>query len=1781
MPRKKKNLGVSPSRKNIDLETIAATAAGLVPSSVEHVMLQAPDAVNKEELISSLSEMFSDLDPTVIYMVLSECDFRVEDSMDCLLELSTTAKGITSTSEVSGFDSISASLVCENLPCSITNETKGQSSTAKKAVNSSEQSEKSLSSEELTSLLHNSLGEHNLNTEMKDSENDQISGNLCPVLNCSSSISIKEQSKWAKASLHSNAVLSSKLVETSSEKLETTFTELNPDNNTSEPVFRKVNIERKDSSLYEVDIFAKSPEKFSLPEVVLDSGAISESIMLRSIEACHSKPPQTQNVFLDFTTVSGVSVQACQGSAGFETSSFDRHSSQDIENSEALVVCNNPKKAAIPDLCTGSIFKSSSFTNVDQSQQAWNSQFSILQEYSPEPVFYPAFYPQSVSHSFVTPVAVSPGKWRPASDYRSLGRVCSPQVSSQSWDNKSSVPRIWENKDGSQKMNFAQVHQLPNCHMVRRKNHFVGHVLVLLRGVPGSGKSYLARTLLEDNPGGIILSTDDYFYQKNGKYQFDADCLAEAHEWNRKRAKEAFEKRITPIIIDNTNTQAWEMKPYVALSQQHKYKVIFREPDTWWKFKPKELERRNIHGVSKEKIKKMLERYERCLTVNSILNSSIPDELKNITRDEVLHQKEGEGKEDILSYGKTEEAFVSTLKCSEVNVDNDHLLEKETLENQNFQKDKREIRHKSEECHSECRIPLNNLDIYTPPCNDTVNSVIKPEVAKIDSAKETVLFSFNVKETVHQHSDLKAQVEANKCAEIETEAELTDVKNADGGDSNYEQAVRPEMFSFVGDWPVDQTMGQRVKRARRLEKLMKSEKEDKVTNILTLNSLKVPDKGENLDLILKELPFSENKQEENHERSTYISSIKTEEDASRLLVVGDWPVQNSLEQRPNRAKRMPRKNLSDSERLGSNPCNNSRNGLNTKTVLPGVSADIGNDEIFQEQNTSSSETVTEKKPVQNKRTRKHHKLALTFTNNLAIGKPEEKSSLFHVMEEKPDECTLTETSKYSQTEPQDFAHLWRLERKIVVSEDTRILHGRLDGFIPKCVDTTSGCPEKIPYKVTYEKSTYVEESELVSIDESENLNILCKLFGSLSFDALKDLYERCNRDIDWTTGILLDSDEKLCKKDNIECLQKAEAQTPDTAVDSKENTGYVEKPDSQEAVISRINQDSEIFNILIDDASNKTYDTSDVNTEIANLLTSVLLGSSPVNKNSNQPLEGADLEESVVQQSPLDTMTTHTKEMHSATLSENEQQNEQQNKVSHSEMGGCGPVTVPDDFNGGPFALKPIIHTVTDNRSSRNPQACSTTEDTAFQDILPDLKSIEDLQSKGGTLVECGEMDCKPQFPKAAENGENKIPNENYGIMRLQTPTTSSNSVNIDCLELALPPELAIQLSEIFGPVGVDSESLTTEDYVVHIDLNLAREIHEKWKASIMKRQKREEELHRLLEEDPMLFEQLQLDELDMDLSHHTSSQVQRTEPVHELTQNSVASDFFPFMDHWNVQTQKVSLREIMSEEIALQERQDEKHFPFMTRKDCAARLKEKQLLEIFPTINPNFLMDIFKDNNYSLEQTVQFLNTVLEADPVKTVVAKETTQGTTLSSCGIPKKKVKKIKEPEDNLIEKVFQDFEYPGYDDFRAEAFLHQQHRQECLRKAGEAYRKGMKPVAAFYVQRGRFHEQKMKEANRDAAVQIFEKVNASKLPVNLLDLHGLHVDEALDHLGAVLQEKTEECSLAGGKPYLYVITGRGNHSQGRVARIKPAVMRYLTSHKFRFTEIKPGCLKVMLK
>ncbi|XP_042190490.1 NEDD4-binding protein 2-like 1 [Callorhinchus milii] len=148
--------------------------------------------------------------------------------------------------------------------------------------------------------------------------------------------------------------------------------------------------------------------------------------------------------------------------------------------------------------------------------------------------------------------------------------------------------------------------------------------LYLLRGLPGSGKTTLARSLKHQFPAAVILSTDDYFVRDDGSYLFERDLLGDAHEWNFERAKAAMKRGKTPIIIDNTNIQAWEMKPYVHLALENAYEVIFREPDTHWKFNIRQLERRNIHGVSREKIERMKEQYEWNVSVNDVLYAERP-----------------------------------------------------------------------------------------------------------------------------------------------------------------------------------------------------------------------------------------------------------------------------------------------------------------------------------------------------------------------------------------------------------------------------------------------------------------------------------------------------------------------------------------------------------------------------------------------------------------------------------------------------------------------------------------------------------------------------------------------------------------------------------------------------------------------------------------------------------------------------------------------------------------------------------------------------------------------------------------------------------------------------------------------------------------------------------------------------------------------------------------------------------------------------------------------------
>lgn len=138
--------------------------------------------------------------------------------------------------------------------------------------------------------------------------------------------------------------------------------------------------------------------------------------------------------------------------------------------------------------------------------------------------------------------------------------------------------------------------------------------LIIMRGLPGSGKSSKAKTL---GIGGVVYSTDDFF-DVDGKYMFDPTKLKEYHEKNQHRTELAMRKGVTPIVIDNTNIMADHMKPYVKLGDMYGYKISIEYPETDWAWDADQLASKNTHGVPKNSIQRMLDNFQHDVSIEKL-----------------------------------------------------------------------------------------------------------------------------------------------------------------------------------------------------------------------------------------------------------------------------------------------------------------------------------------------------------------------------------------------------------------------------------------------------------------------------------------------------------------------------------------------------------------------------------------------------------------------------------------------------------------------------------------------------------------------------------------------------------------------------------------------------------------------------------------------------------------------------------------------------------------------------------------------------------------------------------------------------------------------------------------------------------------------------------------------------------------------------------------------------------------------------------------------------------
>jgi len=146
-----------------------------------------------------------------------------------------------------------------------------------------------------------------------------------------------------------------------------------------------------------------------------------------------------------------------------------------------------------------------------------------------------------------------------------------------------------------------------------------------------------------------------------------------------------------------------------------------------------------------------------------------------------------------------------------------------------------------------------------------------------------------------------------------------------------------------------------------------------------------------------------------------------------------------------------------------------------------------------------------------------------------------------------------------------------------------------------------------------------------------------------------------------------------------------------------------------------------------------------------------------------------------------------------------------------------------------------------------------------------------------------------------------------------------------------------------------------------------------------------------------------------------------------------------------------------------------------------------------------------------------------------------------------------------------KIIQDNEH--YLSLRARANEHGDKMAKCFQESHEAYTRGDGALAKELSNQGKDHQQKMGELNKEASDFIFVENNKDSKPGEV-DLHGLYVKEAIARADlAILDAKSR------GQPQIIFIVGKGLHSQGGIAKIKPAIEELIQKHQLR-TEMDPN-------
>ncbi|XP_064636419.1 uncharacterized protein LOC135493227 [Lineus longissimus] len=782
-----------------------------------------------------------------------------------------------------------------------------------------------------------------------------------------------------------------------------------------------------------------------------------------------------------------------------------------------------------------------------------------------------------------------------------------------------------------------------------------------------------------------------------------------------------------------------------------------------------------------------------------------------------------------------------------------------------------------------------------------------------------------------------------------------------------------------------------------------------------------------------------------------------------------------------------------------------------------------------------------------------------------------------------------------------------------------------------------GSPKKrTPFLL--DKSCNTDE-ESIPLSVEADLKFLKSCFPTVSEGDLKDILDHCGKDVEWAVNLLLDSGYEYNLPKTTKERAKSEGRDDDKDVDTaQENMSEVHSP--ERTVVKR---GGEFLETKADGRYLASPDTQSCHQPggLASLSQNVLTDSNWLNSwgslgGYNLPMPGdyhfdvSDLPfeqttfppQQKSQNEPQDGLSTATTPHASNIFSELDAIDNVEIKTRpqgdfRTDHFGLIPST--ESTNSSTFELKTSTAHETANAQPPLQSSTPTLEANKYQKIIDTVTgaSTAPIIEPMMYMPIPGIRKLKNSYDYVDQRKESSSDRSSTMVDVSKSSDTSPDDMDQDMkeewssedcgLSMELSPSMALGLQELFGPVGfhVNAESLCPDDLKISLSYNIARLLHEAWAKTLEEKMVKEEDsITQMLKSDLELAQQLQSEEEAM---HHVTKII--TMPRRK---GSASSHFSPQRSHSPKAGQSpnthrkytdapssgitfkeefpnrlprslspsTSLQQIMEEELAMKKKREEEMEKLTTSAShdtMARRMKRQKLYELFPGLQESILDEIFESCGHALGPTVSAIRGPTEENPQSVFTSSNLSdyEEILVREAEVESKNPKYLGKSSAD-----YQTFEDPDYQDYRAEATLHYNIRCECFQKAQEAHRRGKKQVATFYSQQGHMHTEKIRAANKRASEKMLEHRSGKLQKSNTLDLHGLHVSEAIEALEDILTRRQNENAERPDKRklHLYVVTGRGAHSKGGIARIKPAIVGYLNRNGYRFSEPQIGMLRI---